>query len=686
MVVKDTITKLGRDVQPAVTPLSRRVTVIMICVFGLAMTGTLFAIIWRTSVAEYRHSFSSDAAILSNAATNGLGTCLHDLEAVQRYLAVSDHVDQRSFQLFVKPMLERNGMQAVAWMPAETTPRPPHGQTTPPPTLSVLFAEPHQGDNNLFRLDLTTDRQQFDRITAAIRRGFPQADFLRLPSHQLCFQIIVPVYDVGGTFRGVVVGQAAVTEFLSSVRSHTRNSVLDAELNDLVLSRKEHVASQQVRPSTQTAQTISTHSLLFPVLEQNRPIEFAGRSWNLHLTATPEYLVNTASIRSIVIPPIGILLTIAFSVMCITLQARRELFARKAFETGTHRATAEGNREQYQVELSHAQEALQQANTLLAQEQQERKNIQEELLIKQIQLQSMNENLEQWIATEFEINRAKDAILLQQDKLASIGQLAAGVAHEVNNPIGFIMSNLNTFRSYSQTIISYVQAADEAVSHSCSPESINRLGELRESMSVPYVLEDMPELILESLDGAERVKQIVMDLMAFARPGNTGVMDTDINKCIQSTVNIVHNEIKYVADLVLELGDIPLISCNPQQINQVIANLLVNAAHSITGFGKITVTSRYEYESVIITVGDTGCGISQEIISKIFDPFFTTKDVGKGTGLGLSICFDIIKKHGGIISLESTPGSGTTFTITLPAKSYHDTGEENAPETKATGS
>ena len=136
---------------------------------------------------------------------------------------------------------------------------------------------------------------------------------------------------------------------------------------------------------------------------------------------------------------------------------------------------------------------------------------------------------------------------------------------------------------------------------------------------------------------------------------------------MQSTANIVRNEIRYVADLDLKLGNIPPVVCNPQQINQVIANLLVNAAHAIEGHGRITVSTSSELDQVFLTVSDTGCGIPAEILTRIFDPFFTTKEVGKGTGLGLNISYDIVKKHGGEITIESEPGVGTTFTIRLPA-------------------
>ncbi|MBV5338335.1 MAG: histidine kinase, partial [Deltaproteobacteria bacterium] len=263
-------------------------------------------------------------------------------------------------------------------------------------------------------------------------------------------------------------------------------------------------------------------------------------------------------------------------------------------------------------------------------------------------------------------NREKDGILLQQDKLASIGQLAAGVAHEINNPMGFIMSNLRTLKNYTETEQQYLNALEEAVKNCCPEEQRRQLEELRQRLDLSFIQEDIPPLITESLEGAERVKQIVHDLKDFARSDENSLKETDLNQCVQSTANIVRNEIRYVADLDLNLGEIPLIVCNPQQINQVIANLLVNAAHAIDGHGRITVSTSSEWDQVLLTVADTGCGIPDEIRKRIFDPFFTTKEVGKGTGLGLSISYDIIKKHGGEITLESEPGLGTTFMIRLP--------------------
>ena len=313
-----------------------------------------------------------------------------------------------------------------------------------------------------------------------------------------------------------------------------------------------------------------------------------------------------------------------------------------------------------------AEETQHEQAVMLEEEVAQRQLAQEDLAVKQVQLQALNETLEARVAQEVHKNREKDSILLQQDKLASIGQLAAGVAHEINNPMGFIMSNLRTLQKYTGVEQQYLQALEEATKASCPEEQSTQLEELYKRLDVGYILGDIQPLIAESLEGAERVKRIVLDLKDFARSDENSLKETDLNQCVQSTVNIVRNEIKYVADLDLQLGNIPPIVCNPQQINQVIANLLVNAAHAIGGHGSITVSTSVESDKVLLTVTDTGCGIPDEIRKRVFDPFFTTKDVGKGTGLGLSISYDIVTKHGGEISLESEAGVGTTFTVKLP--------------------
>lgn len=259
--------------------------------------------------------------------------------------------------------------------------------------------------------------------------------------------------------------------------------------------------------------------------------------------------------------------------------------------------------------------------------------------------------------------------MLQQEKMASIGQLAAGVAHEINNPTGFVMSNLGTLGKYGGRLLSFIAAQDEALGTLNRPELTERLAGLRRQLKIDRILADLPSLVTESLEGIERVKSIVQNLKGFSRADDSQCQLTDLKDCIESTINIVWNELKYKVTLKREYGELPPIPCYPQQINQVIMNLLVNAAHAIDTQGEITVRTWRDGETACLAVSDTGCGIAEQHRARIFEPFFTTKEVGKGTGLGLSISFNIVKKHGGDIAVLSEPGRGTTFTVTLPMRS-----------------
>ena len=255
--------------------------------------------------------------------------------------------------------------------------------------------------------------------------------------------------------------------------------------------------------------------------------------------------------------------------------------------------------------------------------------------------------------------------LLQQEKMASIGQLAAGVAHEINNPMGFISSNLGTMGKYLERLEGFLEAQSDGLAEA-TPEARERIAQARRKFKVDYILEDARSLLAESQDGAERVRTIVQNLKSFSRVDEAQATYVDLNECIESTITIAWNELKYKTTLTRDYGELPPVKCLPQQLNQVFLNMLVNAAHAIEKQGEITVVTRREGDQVVIAISDTGGGIPEELKSRIFEPFFTTKEVGKGTGLGLSISYDIIKKHNGSIEVESEVGVGTTFTIKLP--------------------
>ncbi len=268
--------------------------------------------------------------------------------------------------------------------------------------------------------------------------------------------------------------------------------------------------------------------------------------------------------------------------------------------------------------------------------------------------------------------------LLQSEKLASIGQLAAGVAHEINNPIGYIFSNVSTLQGYLDDLFRMLQAYQDAEGAIGVPEVAARLGAMRVALEIDYLRDDIPVLMHESREGIDRVRHIVQDLKDFSRvEANLEWVWANLHQGIDSTLNIVSNEVKYKADVVKHYGELPDIECLPSQLNQVIMNLVVNAAHAMDERrGTITLRSGVLAPepgadpdgTVWLEVSDNGSGIAPDIVSRIFDPFFTTKPIGKGTGLGLSLAYGIVQKHQGRIEVDSELGRGTTFRITLPVR------------------
>lgn len=267
--------------------------------------------------------------------------------------------------------------------------------------------------------------------------------------------------------------------------------------------------------------------------------------------------------------------------------------------------------------------------------------------------------------------------LLQAEKMASVGQLAAGVAHEINNPIGFVNSNLGALRKYTDNLLQMINAYQK-VEHKLPVDDalVDQLLALKSDLDLDYLTTDIGDLIEESLEGVGRVKRIVQDLKDFSRASTEEHEKVDLHQGLESTLNVVRNEIKYKAEVVKEYGDIPPVDCIAPQINQVILNQLVNAAQAIEKSGTITIRTGRSGDQVYVEISDTGAGISEEILTKIFDPFFTTKPVGTGTGLGLSLSFGIIKRHGGLIEVESTPGEGSTFRTWLPIEWRGEEGSE----------
>ncbi|BBO91681.1 response regulator [Desulfosarcina ovata] len=305
------------------------------------------------------------------------------------------------------------------------------------------------------------------------------------------------------------------------------------------------------------------------------------------------------------------------------------------------------------------------------------KKISSELIKKNLTLESTLKNLER-----------TQAQMAQSEKMASIGQLAAGVAHEINNPTGFVSSNLKTLGDYQTDMNRLIEEYQslktglKTLPFGSLPESISamiaKLEATETEIDIEFIQDDVNELIDDCREGTERIKKIVEDLKHFAHPGEDRMTETDINKGLESTLNVVYNEIKYKATVVKEFDDVPVVYGFPQQLNQVFMNILVNAAQAIEKSGRITIKTGQVDQMVEVRISDTGCGIDATHLPRIFDPFFTTKDVGKGTGLGMNIAYNIIKKHNGDIRVESAKGKGTTFIIRLPI--YNEPGDAGTPD------
>lgn len=294
--------------------------------------------------------------------------------------------------------------------------------------------------------------------------------------------------------------------------------------------------------------------------------------------------------------------------------------------------------------------------------------------------------------TDLTERRSLEMELQQAQRLESVGQLAAGIAHEINTPIQYVGDNIrflrDAFESERPVLAGYEQVRQAAAGGAVAPAALESLAKAIEEADLEYLKQEIPKAVAQSLDGVERVATIVRAMKEFAHPGRKEKAAADLNKALQNTLIVARNELKYVADVETEFGDIPAVVCHLADMNQVFLNLLINAAHAIAEVvkntekkGKITVRTWRDGELAMIGISDTGCGIPDAIRSKIFDPFFTTKPVGKGTGQGLAIARSIVvEKHGGNLTFAPNGTQGTTFLIALPIESAAAAGDDGLSE------
>ncbi|MDQ1314370.1 MAG: hypothetical protein QG662_479 [Pseudomonadota bacterium] len=295
-------------------------------------------------------------------------------------------------------------------------------------------------------------------------------------------------------------------------------------------------------------------------------------------------------------------------------------------------------------------------------------------LIRGLERQLVSQNAS--LAQAYEKLKDSQAQLVQSEKMASLGQMVAGVAHEINTPLGYVQNNMELVRDAYGKWGELNGVYDALFGLMNSPDAseadlsgyFSRLRDMREEFAEVYPQESMESLFSDSLYGLRQISEIVVNLKNFSRLDQAAVDNIDINECMISALTIGKNVIKHKAEVVRDFGALPKVSCSPSQINQVFLNLVTNAAQAIDGYGKIVVKTLADEQWVHAVVRDSGKGISAEHLARIYDPFFTTKPIGEGTGLGLSIVFGIVKDHGGQIRVKSEVGKGTAFCVSLPIK------------------
>lgn len=264
--------------------------------------------------------------------------------------------------------------------------------------------------------------------------------------------------------------------------------------------------------------------------------------------------------------------------------------------------------------------------------------------------------------------KSTQVMMVHSEKMRSLGELVAGITHEINNPINFIHGNLTHLQNYSQALINLIDLY-ESMEIDLSEDKKQELKKLKDKIELSFIKEDLPMLIKSCKEGTERTKNIILDLKNFSRLDEMVVNSIDLPKEIDTTLNILSNKMKGKVEIIKEYeSNIPLVEGYGGQLNQVFMNILDNASYAIKEKGNIYIRLKKTEKDVIIEFEDTGCGMNKEQVEKIFDPFFTTKPVGSGTGLGMSISYKVIQKHNGTIAVESVEGKGTKFKIQIPIK------------------
>jgi signal transduction histidine kinase len=520
----------------------------------------------------------------------------------------------------------------------------------------VYYVEPFEGNQGILGFDLASNRDSRRILDRARDTGqmiaAQQVAVVQADADQATFLTVLPIYDTKTEPATVADRRKALVGFVLGVfrfsdmievalRNFASADALDIYLYDAAANPEERLIYFHPSPLRQGRVAPLPEDQVYEGLYSSTAYNAAGREWSIVVKPAPGHFVDDASLMSWGVVAVGLLLTALLLQYLISSASRTRII-----ELSVTQRTAE----------------LVQSNEALEAEIQERKRAEQD----RVSLESE---------------------LAHIQKMESLGTLAGGIAHEINSPVQYVGENLGFLREsvagLSQVLSKYKNLAEAALSEGMLTDQVAEVAATVEATNLEFLRREIPASIDQSLEGIERISEIVRAIREFSHPGVKEKTAIDINHAITTTLTVANNQTKYVADVETDFDtSLPPVSCLPGEFNQAILNLLVNAVHAIEETasdrkGRITLTTRGLGNQVEIRISDTGVGIPDAIRKKIFDPFFTTKEPGKGTGQGLAICHTIItKKHGGTINVESEPGKGTTFIICLPLD-----GSDSSPAT-----
>lgn len=618
---------------------------LLLLAIGVGLSLMLFALVRELTQQHVKARFESDARDTVASIQRAVDEGAQELEAISALDHVFAAIDREQFATFVEPFLKRRRViQALEWVPRvaregrpdferrarawnpkfEITERNAQGGLVTaadrPEYFPVAFVEPLMGNQPALGFDIASEPTRREALERMRATGRPAATapvrLVQERTMQKGFLIFWPNFAPDGALLSFSVGVFRAGDLIDGALALSRSRKIAVNIVDAAAGADPLMYSSAALSSAEVGD-----------LRYVAPVDVAGRTWTVSCSPAK------SAARSLGAEPWLVLLgALAFTtIVAIYLSAR---------------ARAE-------VRLRHAHDALSDANQGLAS--------------KTAELQS---SIAELVSTR--------ARLVQEEKLTSVGRLASGIAHEINTPVQFVNDNIVFIRDAMKDLTTLIEKYQQwhRILHDGRPwsEAAAEIAKAEQDADLPYIVENFPAAIQSSLDGLARVATIVRSVKEFAHPDQSEVTSVDLNRAIENTLTIARGEYKYVADVKMELGNLPPVACCASELNQAILNIIVNAAHAIADVvkntgqrGAITIRTQHEGASVVISIADSGGGISREIRDKIYDPFFTTKEVGRGTGQGLAIARSVIvDKHGGELSFETVLGKGTTFFIRIP--------------------